>query len=75
MTWRGTYQKRSFDQYTVSNALGILGKLGFEELSADSLNKLNKGDEFEEEIIIMAEVSAYCRIAQKVDYPLFVLSH
>ena len=75
MAWQGTYQKRVFNQQTLSNALSLLGQLGFEELSADSLNKLNKADEFEEEIIVMAEVSAYCRIAQKVDYPLFVLSH
>ncbi|KAF8486541.1 P-loop containing nucleoside triphosphate hydrolase protein [Gautieria morchelliformis] len=57
--------KPAFDTYTASTALSALAALGFQELSVDDLQKLNKADEYEEELSVMAEVSAYCRVAYK----------
>ena len=52
----------------MANALSALASLGFEGLNVDDLHKLSKADKFDEELLVMAEVSAYCRIAHKVCY-------
>ena len=46
--------------------LGGLTNLGFHGLTSEDLYKLHPPDEFEEELLVMAEVSAYCRVAYKV---------
>jgi hypothetical protein len=56
-------------------ALSNLACLGYKGLVAEDLHKLNKADQFEEEIIVMAEVTAYFHIDYKVDYAfVFVVS-
>jgi hypothetical protein len=61
--------QKKFNRHSLSNALSALAALGFEGLSADDLHKLNTTDQFEEELAVMTEVSAYCCVAQKVGYP------
>ena len=43
-----------------------LSLLGFHGLTAKDLYKLNPPEKLEEELLVMAEVSAYFRVAYKV---------
>ena len=70
-----TSQSPPFNAQSLSNALSQLALLGFEGLVADDLHKLNKADDFEEELVVMAEVSASWRVAHKVGNPLLALLH
>lgn len=53
------------NESTVSEALGLLARLGF-IVKGEDLGKLNPPDEFEEELEIMAEVRAYFQVSYKV---------
>ncbi|KAI0325983.1 hypothetical protein GY45DRAFT_1311315 [Cubamyces sp. BRFM 1775] len=65
------------EQESLKNALAELIKLGY-PVSEDDLGKLNKTDEFEEEMEVMAEVRAYFEVSYKriIDYvPLAIDRH
>ncbi|KAI9058588.1 hypothetical protein FKP32DRAFT_1761416 [Trametes sanguinea] len=49
----------------VKDALATLAKLGYSGLTAEDLGKLNKADEYNEELELMAEVRAYFQVAYK----------
>ena len=49
----------------MQQALGLLKQIGYDTTEQD-LARLRKADEYEEELIVMAETSAYFRIAYKV---------
>ena len=52
----------------IQNALASLAQIGLSSNVSDLL-KLSKEDRFEEELIVMAETSAYFRVAYKVSVP------
>ncbi|KAI0758724.1 P-loop containing nucleoside triphosphate hydrolase protein [Fomes fomentarius] len=69
--------KPSENESTVSEALGLLARLGL-TVTREDLGKLNPPDEFEEELEIMAEVRAYFQVSYKrvIDYvPLSIDNH
>ncbi len=47
----------------INQILGHLAELGYTGLVADDLNKLRPGDEFEEELKVMAEVRGYFQVS------------
>ncbi|KAH9854523.1 P-loop containing nucleoside triphosphate hydrolase protein [Lenzites betulinus] len=49
----------------VAEALASLAALGYSGLTEEDLGKLNKADEYEEELQLMAEVRAYFQVAYK----------
>ncbi len=49
-----------------AEALAALAALGYTGLTEEDLGKLNKADEYEEELQLMAEVRAYFQVAYKV---------
>ncbi|KAF8833902.1 hypothetical protein BDN67DRAFT_1006232 [Paxillus ammoniavirescens] len=53
--------------YEVSNALHYLAQAGYSGLTADDLNRLRpyNPDDFEDELIVMADVRAYFHVAYK----------
>ena len=51
---------------TINNVLSLLAELGLQGVKEEDLPKLLGPDKFEEELIVMAEVSAYFRVAYKV---------
>ena len=53
------------ERESLKTALAELVKLGY-PVSEDDLGKLNKADEFEEEMEVMAEVRAYFEVSYKV---------
>ncbi|KAJ2990797.1 hypothetical protein NUW54_g8371 [Trametes sanguinea] len=62
----------------IREALAALAKLGFAGLTETDLGKLNKADEYEEELQLMAEVRAYFQVAYKVrviDYVPLTIDH
>ena len=52
----------------IQNALASLAQIGLSS-NVSGLLKLSKEDRFEEELIVMAETSAYFRVAYKVSVP------
>jgi hypothetical protein len=70
---KSVLHKPALNAYAASNALSALAALGFQGLSVGDLHKLYKSDEYEEELSVMAEVSAYCRVARTVESPPFIL--
>ena len=50
----------------LDEALAVLAKLGYTGLTEEDLGKLNKTDEYDEELHLMAEVRAYFQVAYKV---------
>ncbi|KAI8996213.1 P-loop containing nucleoside triphosphate hydrolase protein [Trametes punicea] len=65
------------DKDSLRNALAELTKLGY-QVTEDDLGKLNKSDEYEEEMEVMAEVRAYFAVSYKriIDYvPLSIDQH
>ncbi|OSD00780.1 hypothetical protein PYCCODRAFT_1437127 [Trametes coccinea BRFM310] len=61
----------------IREALAALAKLGFTGLTETDLGKLNKADEYEEELQLMAEVRAYFQVAYKrvIDYIPLTIDH
>ncbi|KAI9058586.1 hypothetical protein FKP32DRAFT_1581292 [Trametes sanguinea] len=61
----------------IREALAALAKLGFAGLTETDLGKLNKADEYEEELQLMAEVRAYFQVAYKrvIDYVPLTIDH
>ncbi|KAI0363545.1 hypothetical protein BV20DRAFT_1031177 [Pilatotrama ljubarskyi] len=61
----------------LKEALSTLAMLGYKGLTEDDLGKLNKPDEFEEELQLMAEVRAYFQVAYKrvIDYVPLTIDH
>ncbi len=54
-------------------ALQALADLGYTGLSIESLARLQPPDEFEDELIVMADVRAYFQVAYKVRYTAFYI--
>lgn len=60
--------KRSIDPEDISDALSALSMAGYPGLKESDLPRLLGPDPFEEELIVMAETSAYFHVAYKVRY-------
>ncbi|KZT74598.1 hypothetical protein DAEQUDRAFT_660676 [Daedalea quercina L-15889] len=60
-----------------SEALSALAKLGYVGLTGHDLGKLNRPDEYEEELHVMAEVRAYFQVSYKriIDYIPLAIDH
>ena len=52
----------------IKAAFAELAKLGFQGLKAEDLAKLRPTDEYEEELIVMAETRAFWQLAYKVGF-------
>ncbi|KAJ8474633.1 hypothetical protein ONZ51_g7084 [Trametes cubensis] len=61
----------------LNEALAVLAKLGYTGLTEEDLGKLNKTDEYDEELHLMAEVRAYFQVAYKrvIDYVPLAIDH
>lgn len=53
----------------------MLARYGFTGLKEEDLGKLHEVDQYEEELIVMAETLAYFHVAYKVCYSPTSLSH
>ncbi|OSD00790.1 hypothetical protein PYCCODRAFT_1393152 [Trametes coccinea BRFM310] len=74
---RPTTMLNEKEKASMRNALAELVKLGY-QVSEEDLGKLNKPDEYEEELEVMAEVRAYFQVSYKriIDYvPLSIDLH
>ncbi|KAF9021368.1 hypothetical protein BDZ89DRAFT_1071439 [Hymenopellis radicata] len=58
-----TPAKSPNEEEKINQILGNLAELGFTGLVAEDLNKLRPGDEFEEELKVMAEVRGYFQVS------------
>lgn len=60
------YGERRVNTTAEQRALAALANIGYSGLSIESLTRLTINDEFEEELIVMADVRAYFDLAYKV---------
>lgn len=61
--------RASTDDPSVLTVLGQLAGLGYTGLTRDDLGRLNKPDEYETEMQLMADVHGYFKVAYKVRLP------
>ena len=54
------------DPEALRDVLAALSNIGFQGIKEEDLSKLHGADPYEEELIVMAETSAYFHIAYKV---------
>ncbi|KAI0324482.1 hypothetical protein GY45DRAFT_1393054 [Cubamyces sp. BRFM 1775] len=61
----------------LNEALAVLAKLGYTGLTEEDLGKLNKTDEYDEELHLMAEARVYFQVAYKrvIDYIPLAIDH